>query len=158
MNFIERVQDGKPKGITRPKIKSSEHVSQSESESDFAAEETPDEDEDQEDGDEEEEEEDAEPLSKKQKTSKASKSRSKGPPSIVQLSKDGESYIDLGKGKRASVTKFKQFTLLNIREYYGAPGEEKPGKKGITLNPEQWKILRDNAGDIDRLFSEMQAK
>ncbi len=35
-------------------------------------------------------------------------------------------------------------TQIDIREYYDANGEEKPGKKGISLNPEQvsYTILR----------------
>lgn len=28
-------------------------------------------------------------------------------------------------------------TFIDIREFYGQEGDEKPGKKGITLSPEQ---------------------
>ena len=46
-------------------------------------------------------------------------------------------YIDLGKKRRAVVRSFKGTPLLDIREYYGEEGEEKPGKKGISLQLEQ---------------------
>jgi hypothetical protein len=32
-------------------------------------------------------------------------------------------------------------TLLDIREFYGADGDEKPGKKGISLSIEQASLL-----------------
>jgi hypothetical protein len=50
---------------------------------------------------------------------------------------EGEKYIDLGKKKRATVRSFKGTLLLDIREYYGADGQEKPGKKGISLTLDQ---------------------
>jgi hypothetical protein len=43
----------------------------------------------------------------------------------------------LGKKKRATVRSFKGTDLLDIREFYGADGDEKPGKKGISLTREQ---------------------
>ena len=49
----------------------------------------------------------------------------------------GEQYIDLGKKKRATVRSFKGIVLLDIREFYGADNQEKPGKKGISLTLEQ---------------------
>ncbi|KAF8798704.1 PC4-domain-containing protein [Phlegmacium glaucopus] len=73
-------------------------------------------------------------------------------------SSDGEKYIDLGKKKRATVRSFKGTPLLDIREFYGADGQEKPGKKGISLTLDQWEALRESASTIDRLFSAQKKK
>ncbi|KAJ3529045.1 hypothetical protein NMY22_g9160 [Coprinellus aureogranulatus] len=79
-----------------------------------------------------------------------------GSPSGVNVlkNKDGEQYIDLGKKKHATVRMFKGMQLLDIREYYDAGGEEKPGKKGISLTLEQWKALKAAADTIDKLFQD----
>ena len=83
---------------------------------------------------------------------------------------EGEKYIDLGKKKRATVRSFKGIPLLDIREFYGANDQEKPGKKGISLTLDQarcsrhfltnsyvlffqWEVLRESASMIDQLFS-----
>lgn len=82
---------------------------------------------------------------------------------------DVKQSVELGKKKRATVSSFKGTPLLDIREYYGPEGEEKPGKKGISLTLEQvcgvyilskcvlklalqWKLLKDNAELIDDMF------
>ena len=70
------------------------------------------------------------------------------------MNSEGERYLDLGKKKRVTVRSFKGkpplshdgvliahlvkgMTLVDIREYYGTDGDEKPGKKGISLTVEQ---------------------
>lgn len=71
---------------------------------------------------------------------------------------EGDMYVDLGKKKRVTVRSFKGkphllisrrvnyslsgkgSTLVDIREYYVSEGDEKPGKKGISLNVEQVRL------------------
>jgi hypothetical protein len=89
----------------------------------------------------------------------------------VHITSSGEKYVDLGKKRRATVRSFKGTALLDIREFYGADDQEKPGKKGISLTLEQvghspilhlisshllflqWEALRESASTIDQLFS-----
>ncbi|KAF9501490.1 PC4-domain-containing protein [Pleurotus eryngii] len=72
-----------------------------------------------------------------------------------QTTKDGQVYIQLGKQKRAGITTFKGSTYVDIREYYGPADDEKPGKKGIALNKDQWEVLKANFDKIDRLLAEV---
>ncbi|EED84567.1 predicted protein [Postia placenta Mad-698-R] len=70
----------------------------------------------------------------------------------VKANDEGDKYIDLGKKRRATVRAFKGTVFLDIREYYGQEGDEKPGKKGVTLNQEQWEKLKEGQDAIDALF------
>lgn len=60
-----------------------------------------------------------------------------------EVDDEGSEYYSLGRGRRISLSSFKGKRLINIREYYEdkKSGEMKPGKKGITLNPVEWKNL-----------------
>ncbi|KAJ7703166.1 transcriptional Coactivator p15-domain-containing protein, partial [Mycena rosella] len=87
---------------------------------------------------------------------------------------EGEKFIDLGKNKRATVRRFKGTTLIDIREFYldKASGEQKPGKKGISLGldqvsiryitylllnvAQQWTELQRVAPTLDKLAKEMK--
>lgn len=60
--------------------------------------------------------------------------------------------MDLGRKKRATVRAFKDTPLLDIREFYGADGDEKPGKKGISLNLAQVGILTSYFTKSGNLF------
>jgi len=77
---------------------------------------------------------------------------SEGTQTKVLKNSEGEMYVDLGKKKRVSVRSFKGNTLVDIREYYGADGDEKPGKKGISLTVEQWKTLVQASKTISDLL------
>eukprot|EP01006_Ploeotia_vitrea_P005830 TRINITY_DN119526_c0_g1_i1.p2 TRINITY_DN119526_c0_g1~~TRINITY_DN119526_c0_g1_i1.p2 ORF type:complete len:109 (-),score=6.22 TRINITY_DN119526_c0_g1_i1:26-352(-) len=59
--------------------------------------------------------------------------------------------IDLGNKKKVSVSSYKGKTYINIREYFkdSNDGEDKPGKKGIALTIEQWRLLCDHIADIN---------
>ncbi|XP_008333973.1 activated RNA polymerase II transcriptional coactivator p15-like [Cynoglossus semilaevis] len=61
-----------------------------------------------------------------------------------------DNMFQIGKMRYVSVREFKGKVLIDIREYWMNPnGEMKPGKKGISLNPEQWNQLKDQMSDID---------
>jgi len=78
----------------------------------------------------------------------------------VEVSSDGEKFINLGKNKRATVRNFKGTTLLDIREFYvdKESGESKPGKKGISLSVEQWQELKQATKTLDELIAEVKKK
>ncbi|KAL5507310.1 hypothetical protein ACEPAH_6766 [Sanghuangporus vaninii] len=69
---------------------------------------------------------------------------------------DGEKFVDLGKKRRVTVRSFKGSVLVDIREFYGKDDDLQPGKKGISLSPEQWAELKANAGTIDGLVKKLQ--
>jgi hypothetical protein len=47
---------------------------------------------------------------------------------------------------------------IDIREFYGADGDEKPGKKGISLTTEQWEALKQSINTIDSFVAEQGKK
>ncbi|KAL3866330.1 hypothetical protein ACJMK2_043637 [Sinanodonta woodiana] len=62
-----------------------------------------------------------------------------------------EHSFQLAKNRFVTVSEFRGKVLVGIREYYDADGEMKPGKKGISLNLEQWKKLKEQVDDIDEV-------
>ncbi|KAG9488382.1 hypothetical protein GDO78_007931 [Eleutherodactylus coqui] len=65
---------------------------------------------------------------------------------------ESDSEVDqkIGKMRYVSVRDFKGKVLVDIREYFmDNQGEMKPGRKGISLNPEQWNQLKEQMSDID---------
>eukprot|EP01090_Pellita_catalonica_P006459 TRINITY_DN16684_c0_g1_i1.p1 TRINITY_DN16684_c0_g1~~TRINITY_DN16684_c0_g1_i1.p1 ORF type:complete len:225 (-),score=50.05 TRINITY_DN16684_c0_g1_i1:118-753(-) len=43
--------------------------------------------------------------------------------------------------KQITVRRFRKILRVDIREYYNSDGEWKPGRKGICLSQDQWKLL-----------------
>ncbi|XP_058290219.1 activated RNA polymerase II transcriptional coactivator p15-like [Hylobates moloch] len=83
---------------------------------------------------------------KKQKTGETSRALS----SSKQSSSSRNNTFQTGKMRYVSVRDFKGKVLIDIREYWMDPeGEMKPGRKGISLNPEQWSQLTEQISDID---------
>uniref|UniRef100_A0A3P8TEU3 Activated RNA polymerase II transcriptional coactivator p15 n=1 Tax=Amphiprion percula TaxID=161767 RepID=A0A3P8TEU3_AMPPE len=59
-------------------------------------------------------------------------------------SRNGDNIFQIGKMRYVSVRDFKGKVLIDIREYWmNQDGEMKPGKKGISLSPEQWNTETD---------------
>ncbi|NP_001290615.1 activated RNA polymerase II transcriptional coactivator p15 [Esox lucius] len=88
------------------------------------------------------------PAAKKQKTS--GESSRPGGSSKAANSKTEDGMFQIGRMRYVSVREFKGKCLIDIREYWmNQDGDMKPGKKGISLNPEQWNQLKDQISDID---------
>ncbi|KAF7981835.1 hypothetical protein HWV62_31361 [Athelia sp. TMB] len=111
----------------------------------------------------ESDDEDEKPLKKPKitkeksvKTVKSSPRKTLQSASGIKTSSDGEKYLELGKKKRATVRSFKGTSMLDIREFYEKDGKELPGKKGISINEEQWAKIKDNADAIDSMFAELK--
>lgn len=93
------------------------------------------------------------PPPEKEKPAKKQKSgeSSKGSAAAKQSSSSQEdNMFQIGKMRYVSVRDFKGKVLIDVREYFmDNQGEMKPGRKGISLNPEQWNQLKEQMSDID---------
>lgn len=69
--------------------------------------------------------------------------------------KNGESYWELDRFKRATVREFKGKIYVDLREFYDKGGEILPGKKGISLKLEQWSMLKRVMDEIDAEVSNL---
>ncbi|KAF8893308.1 transcriptional Coactivator p15-domain-containing protein [Infundibulicybe gibba] len=92
-------------------------------------------------------------IRKPQKYAKRGDAGPKTEESGAQTNAEGEKFVDLGKKKRATVRSFKGNVFVDIREFYETNGETKPGKKGISLSQDQWKVLKKHMLTIDALFA-----
>uniref|UniRef100_A0A7S2JL94 Transcriptional coactivator p15 (PC4) C-terminal domain-containing protein n=1 Tax=Cyanoptyche gloeocystis TaxID=77922 RepID=A0A7S2JL94_9EUKA len=81
----------------------------------------------------------------KKKTSAKGTGSSKKP----AKDKDGNLYWEIGNKKRVSVRKFKGKLYIDIREFYEKDGDLLPGKKGISLQPDNWEQLKKLTEEID---------
>ncbi|ELR09683.1 hypothetical protein VC83_06232 [Pseudogymnoascus destructans] len=99
---------------------------------------------------------DAKPKSKRTKTAKPS---SVTKPAQAQTGEGGEKFWELSQGRnsrRIGISEFKGTRLINIREYYQNPaGDLLPGKKGISLPLDQYKVLLQAIPDINAALTAM---
>ena len=63
--------------------------------------------------------------------------------------KENENEWEIGKNRKVILSEFKGKWYVNIREYYMADGEMRPGKKGISMTMEQWRAFRGICDDVD---------
>ena len=62
----------------------------------------------------------------------------------------------LDQRKRVTVHKFKGQLKVDIREYYDDKGEMKPGKKGLSLNLDNWNKLKEFMDKIDEAIDSIK--
>merc|ERR1712038_138551 len=91
------------------------------------------------------EDSDYEPEKKKQK-----KPKKKAASSDSDSGPEDDGKIELGKMRFLEVQEFKGKKLVSIREYYEKDGKMLPGKKGISLTPDQWEKLKKGIPKIDK--------
>ena len=65
-----------------------------------------------------------------------------------QKNSDGETFFDLGKKRRVTVRKVEGDTVIDVREFYDAGGEMKPGKNGISLTRSQFEAFFVRMGNL----------
>ncbi|KAL1886984.1 hypothetical protein Cpir12675_006778, partial [Ceratocystis pirilliformis] len=58
----------------------------------------------------------------------------------------------LSEKRKITLSEFKGATYVNIREYYDKDGVELPGKKGISLNLEQYRTLMATIPKINNVL------
>ncbi|CRK23174.1 hypothetical protein BN1708_013643 [Verticillium longisporum] len=69
--------------------------------------------------------------------------------------KDGNPYWELSSKRRIGISKFKDMTMINIREYYQKDDDMLPGKKGISLSLPQFEALLKAAPAISAKLRDM---
>ena len=86
------------------------------------------------------------------------KSKSKDTAAVKSSSNSDESSFELSGKRRVTVRKYRSSVLIDIREYYEdkASGEERPGKKGISLSKEQFEKLKELMPEIDEAVKKMK--
>ncbi|KAK3268183.1 hypothetical protein CYMTET_23303 [Cymbomonas tetramitiformis] len=57
--------------------------------------------------------------------------------------------VSLSATRKVTISEYGGKLMVDLREYYGKGDDLKPGKKGITLPPAQWEILKANMQAID---------
>jgi len=92
--------------------------------------------------------EDDEPRQKKVK--KVVEKKAAKPNQAAKSSQEVETKHEIGRMRYVSVSEFRGKKMISIREYYTTDdGEERPGKKGISLTLDQWEKLKLHIKDVD---------
>ncbi|XP_021734606.1 RNA polymerase II transcriptional coactivator KIWI-like isoform X1 [Chenopodium quinoa] len=79
------------------------------------------------------------------------------PPKKSAKSNDDEDGIvvcEISKNRRVSVRSWQGKVMVDIREFYVKDGKQMPGRKGISLTMDQWKVLCEHAEEIDQAVTE----
>ncbi|KAH9613845.1 hypothetical protein KSS87_000382 [Heliosperma pusillum] len=80
------------------------------------------------------------------------------PPKKVSKVDNGDDdnivVCEISKNRRVSVRTWQGKVVVDIREFYSKDGKQMPGKKGISLTMDQWKVLREHVEEIDQAVAE----
>ena len=90
-------------------------------------------------------------ASKPALSSSATSSTSNGP----FKTPEDETFYRIGGDRRVTVRKYKGKTLIDIREFYTDKNteEEKPGRKGISLDLNAWNLLKEAMEGVDGIVA-----
>ncbi|KAL2824685.1 transcriptional Coactivator p15-domain-containing protein [Aspergillus cavernicola] len=86
--------------------------------------------------------------------SKTAGSRNSHGGTIRKEDSNGDSYWEISKMRRVTVSSFRGKTMISVREYYEKDGEELPGKKGISMPIDQFSTLLNLLPDIETALKE----
>ncbi|XP_054278104.1 activated RNA polymerase II transcriptional coactivator p15 isoform X2 [Macrosteles quadrilineatus] len=73
----------------------------------------------------------------------------------LKLDKDDIDSFHIEGMKYLKVRTFRGKVLIDIREYYDAGGDIRPGKKGISLSATQWKKVVSLVGEVDEALKKV---
>lgn len=110
------------------------------------------------DSDSEEEEKPKKGVKKDAKSNaKKGKKRAASPDEedVEDIDDNGDFSIDLGNKRHVRINEFKGRHFVDIREMYEKDGKVLPGKKGISLNLDQWRNLVKNVGKISKAIDSL---
>lgn len=80
-----------------------------------------------------------------------------GTETTMKKNEEGEPYFELTDKRRLTVRRFKGKVLVDIREFWEPePGKLAPGKKGISLNLDQWNTLKSVMDKVDSAIKTMK--
>ncbi|RLN08198.1 RNA polymerase II transcriptional coactivator KIWI-like [Panicum miliaceum] len=84
----------------------------------------------------------------------AAKRQAAGDEGPSESAEDGTVVAEISKNKKVSVRSWKGKVYVDMREFYVKDGKTLPTRKGISLQLDQWKTLRDNIKAIDEAIKE----
>ncbi|KAJ6645447.1 putative RNA polymerase II transcriptional coactivator [Pseudolycoriella hygida] len=95
---------------------------------------------------------DAKKSKSEKETAGKSEAKSAKSDSSLRVRGETEPTWELGGKKFLKVNDFKGKTYVNIREYYEKDGKVLPGKKGISLNLEQWQNFCSSIDEVNKVL------
>ena len=74
----------------------------------------------------------------------------------LKLNEEGEVCFELNPRKKVQVRNFRGRALIDIREFFSKDGQSLPTKRGIALNEDVWKALKEAIPKIDSAIKQIK--